>query len=140
MRRLPFIVVIILAVLTPAAAAAQTAEPILDPKVWADETVKTLADGDFQAFIANMAMAVDQKTPEQLTQDMQPLQNLVGDRQALYTDLLEEQQLGDSLAEYLYALYYGERNFIFIRLRFARLEEGWGLINISFDADPNDVF
>jgi hypothetical protein len=64
---------------------------------------------------------------------------IAGAVKPVYIDLIKQVDYGHSLKKFIYAVYYGQRHYIFIELYYARLEIGWRLFNFSYNTSLKEL-
>ncbi len=134
-RRYIALLLILVAAVQPAAAA----EPVDDPKDWANDAMALLTTETVEAFQARFMDTLGSEMANEVTAAMAPFALALGGRKAVYVDLLDQERLGKSFERFTYAVYLGERNFLFVRLTFAKLDIGFSPIAFEFDDDVSAI-
>ncbi len=124
------------------AAMAQpvaAAEPVGDPKDWANDAMALLATDTVEAFEARFMENLGNDMEAEVTAAITPFAIAMRGRKAVYVDLLEQERLGKSFERFTYAVYLGARDFLFVRLTFAKLDIGFSPIAFEFDDDVSAI-
>ncbi|MDJ0895552.1 MAG: hypothetical protein QNJ92_10470 [Alphaproteobacteria bacterium] len=125
--------------LATVAQPAVAAEPVDDPKDWANDAMALLTTGTVKAFQARFMENLGSDMEAEVTAAIAPFAIALGGRKAVYVDLLEQERLGKSFERFTYAVYLGARDFLFVRLTFAKLDIGFSPITFEFDDDVSGI-
>ena len=126
---------ILVAMARPAAAA----EPVGDPKDWANDAMALLTTDTVEAFQARFSEYLGSDMEAEVTAAITPFAIALRGRRAVYVDLLDQERLGKSFERFTYAVYLGGRDFLFVRLTFAKLDFGFSPIAFEFDDDVSAI-
>jgi hypothetical protein len=117
-----------------ATATASSGDPAKD----AQDLLNFLKNGDFDSFSAGIANRMNAPRGK-LDGQIAPWKNLASGIRPVYIDKIRQVDYGTSLKLLIYSIYYGKRNFIFVSLYYARLQEGWRLYDFSYNTNLKKI-
>ena len=120
--------------LTGSFATASGADPSKD----AQDLLNFLKGGDFDSFSSGIADRMDAPTGK-IDGQIAPWKNLASRIRPAYIDRIRQIDYGTSLKRFIYSIYYGKRNFIFVSLYYARLQDGWRLYDFSYNTNLKKI-
>ena len=77
--------------------------------------------------------------PGAIQKQVDPMKRMVGNSKPIYYDLIHESDYGKTFKNMKYAVYYGNRRFIYYSFYYARLEKGWELFDFSFNTNFKEI-
>ncbi len=131
--RTVFAALFALALVVVTGASASAGKPVANPEKWVAETMDILKTGDMEAFQQRFTDILGEEMVTEVTATVSPFVLAMDDAKAVYVDRLDVEKLGTSFETYTYAIYLGNREFLFASITFARVEEGMSPIAFSFD-------
>jgi len=117
-----------------ATATASSGDPAKD----AQDLLNFLKSGDFDSFSSGIATRMNAPRGK-IDGQIAPWENLASGIRPVYTDKIRQVNYGTSLKRLIYSIYYGKRNFIFVSLYYARLQEGWRLYDFSYNTSLKKI-
>ncbi len=121
-----------------AATAAEAPKTISTPDAWSERVLDTLAAADYDQLELLLLGAIDDRD-DQIRALLDEFRAWVGDRRVVYSDLLQDRQLGTSMAQRVYSIYYGDRRFMYVSMIFARGEGNWLVMAFNFDTEVGNL-
>ena len=109
-----------------------------DPSKDAQDLLNFLKGGDFDSFSSGIADRMDAPTGK-IDGQIAPWKNLASRIRPVYIDRIRQIDYGTSLKRFIYSIYYGKRNFIFVSLYYARLQDGWRLYDFSYNTNLKNI-
>ena len=100
---------------------------IPDRDIWLEEAAKLIKAGDFDELEARSKETLGPSMHEDVVELLRPLKLAMKDQEALYIDKISNVKMGETFDNHIYAAYYGNREFLFYTVTFAKLENGWQL-------------
>ena len=115
--------------------AATQPTMVEDADQWARETVDLIRDLNYDGLQAHLAGALDGKI-FWTTRFGDNIREFANGESVVYVDLLERDQIGNSILRHVYAIYFGGRRFFYFSIEFRRGESGWIVMGIKTNSQP----
>lgn len=120
------------------AMAEEAPSTISTPQNWSERVLANLSAADYDQLELLLLAAMDDRG-DQIRALLGQFRAWVGDRQVVYSDLLRERRLGTSMEQRVYAVYYGERRFMYVSMVFARGEGNWLVMAFNLDTEVDNL-
>ena len=108
------------------------AQDIDDRDAWLKDATDLIEAGRIDSLEDKVKTTLGEDMHEDVTSLLAPLNEVMADHEAVYIDKIDHQELGQSFDQHVYAVYYGDREFVFYSFTFARLENGWQLYALDY--------
>ena len=108
------------------------AQDIDDRDAWLKDATDLIEAGRIDSLEEKVKTTLGEDMHEDVTSLLAPLNEVMADHEAVYIDKIDHQELGQSFDQHVYAVYYGDREFVFYSFTFARLENGWQLYALDY--------
>ena len=116
------------------AAAEEPPRSISSPEEWSTEVMASIKAADYDGLELLLLGAIDHKEPE-IRDMLGQFRAWVGPLGVVYSDLLFKRDLGTSMEQRIYSVYYGSRRFMYVSMVFARGEGNWLVMAFNFDTE-----
>ena len=113
-------------------SGAFAAQDIDDRDAWLKDATELIAAGRIDGLEEKVKTTLGDEMHEDVSALLAPLDEVMSGHEAIYVDKIEHQELGQSFDQHIYAVYYGDREFVFYSFTFARLEKGWQLYALDY--------
>ncbi|MDC0434801.1 hypothetical protein OAM69_04070 [bacterium] len=114
------------------ACGTYAAQDIDDRDAWLKDATDLIEAGRIDGLEDKVKTTLGENMHEDVTSLLAPLNEVMADHKAVYIDKIDHQELGQSFDQHVYAVYYGDREFVFYSFTFARLENGWQLYALDY--------
>ena len=101
-------------------------------EAWLKEATEMIQAGEVDSLEEKIKVTLGEAMHEDVSALLDPLTEVMAGHKAIYVDKIDHQELGQSFDQHVYAVYYGEREFVFYSFTFARLENGWQLYALDY--------